>query len=130
MKYIDVLVDVKRMNQILTDIKNLGVEVALDDFGTGYSSLNHIKEMPIDIIKIDKCFTDGLGKDDFSNSFVKMVTGLASAIGVKTCIEGVESAEQVEIIKSSNIHTIQGYYFGKPMSESEFEEKYLNVQTV
>ncbi len=117
--------DMKRMKQILADIKKLGVKVALDDFGTGYSSLNHIKEMPIDIIKIDKCFTDGLGKDDFSNSFVKMVTGLASAIGVKTCIEGVESAEQVEIVKASNVHTIQGYYFGKPMSVSEFEERYI-----
>ncbi len=117
--------DIKRMKQILADIKNLGVEVALDDFGTGYSSLNHIREMPIDIIKIDKCFTDGLGKDDFSNSFVKMVTELANAIGVRTCIEGVESAEQVEIIKNANVHTIQGYYFGKPMPVNEFEEKYL-----
>lgn len=117
--------DIKRMKQILADIKSLGVEVALDDFGTGYSSLNHIREMPIDIIKIDKCFTDGLGKDDFSNSFVKMVTELANAIGVRTCIEGVECAEQVEIIKNANVHTIQGYYFGKPMPVNEFEERYL-----
>ena len=117
--------DMKRMKQILAEIKKLGVKVALDDFGTGYSSLNHIKEMPIDVIKIDKCFTDGLGKDNFSDSFVKMVTGLASAIGVKTCIEGVESAEQVEIVKNSNVHTIQGYYFGKPMPVNEFEERYV-----
>ena len=115
----------ENLAQFIKDMKERGVHTSIDDFGTGYSSLNHIKEMPIDVIKIDKCFTDGLGKDDFSNSFVKMVTELASAIGVKTCIEGVESAEQVEIVKASNVHTIQGYYFGKPMSVSEFEERYI-----
>ena len=57
--------DMVRMKKILGDIKKLGVKVALDDFGTGYSSLNHIREMPIDIIKIDRCFIEHLGEDDF-----------------------------------------------------------------
>lgn len=54
--------DMKRMKRILSDIKSLGVKVALDDFGTGYSSLNHIRELPIDIIKIDRCFIIDIGK--------------------------------------------------------------------
>ena len=117
--------DMSRMKQILADIKALGVKVALDDFGTGYSSLNHIREMPIDIIKIDRCFIENIEKDDFAKSFVKIVTELANVIGVKTCIEGVESLEQVEILRELNAHFIQGYYFGKPMPMHEFEAKYL-----
>ncbi len=117
--------DMERMKQILADIKKLGVKVALDDFGTGYSSLNHIREMPIDIIKIDRCFIENIEKDDFAKSFVKMVTELANVIGVRTCIEGVELAEQVEILRKLNVHMIQGYFFGKPMPVAEFEENYL-----
>lgn len=117
--------DMSRMKQILADIKALGVKVALDDFGTGYSSLNHIREMPIDIIKIDRCFIENIEKDDFAKSFVKIVTELANVIGVRTCIEGVESLEQVEILRELNVHFIQGYYFGKPMPIEAFEEKYL-----
>ena len=69
--------DMNRMKKILADIKKLGVRVALDDFGTGYSSLNHIREMPIDVIKIDRCFIIDIGKDDFSNAFVIMLAVLA-----------------------------------------------------
>ena len=114
-----------RMKKILADIKKLGVRVALDDFGTGYSSLNHIREMPIDLIKIDRCFIIDIGKDDFSNAFVKMVAELASAIDVNVCVEGVETKEQLDILMGSKIQLIQGFYFGRPMTAREFEEKYL-----
>lgn len=117
--------DMIRMKRILNEIKSLGVKVALDDFGTGYSSLNHIREMPIDIIKIDKCFIEHLGEDDFSNAFVKMVTELANTIGMKVCVEGVETKLQYDIIKSMGIDYIQGYYFDKPMCIEEFEQKYI-----
>ena len=117
--------DMNRMTKILADIKKLGVRVALDDFGTGYSSLNHIREMPIDVIKIDRCFIIDIGKDDFSNAFVKMVAELASAIDVNVCVEGVETKEQLDILMGSKIQLIQGFYFGRPMTAREFEEKYL-----
>lgn len=117
--------DMVRMKKILGDIKKLGVKVALDDFGTGYSSLNHIREMPIDIIKIDRCFIEHLGEDDFSNSFVKMVRELANTIGVTVCVEGVETKEQYMLIKAMGIENIQGYFFDRPMAIEEFEEKYL-----
>ena len=84
-------------------------------FGTGYSSLNHIREMPLDIIKIDKCFIEHLGEDDFSDAFVKMVTELANTIGVHVCVEGVETDRQYAIIKKMGIDYIQGYFFDKPM---------------
>jgi EAL domain-containing protein (putative c-di-GMP-specific phosphodiesterase class I) len=117
--------DMDRMKKILSEIKNLGVKVALDDFGTGYSSLNHIREMPLDVIKIDRCFIEHLGEDDFSDAFVKMVSELARVIGVHICVEGVETKRQCEIVHDMNIRMIQGYYFGKPMKIDEFEDKYL-----
>lgn len=117
--------DMNRMKKILADIKKLGVRVALDDFGTGYSSLNHIREMPIDVIKIDRCFIIDIGKDDFSNAFVKMVAELASAIDVNVCVEGVETKEQLDILMGGKIQLIQGFYFGRPMTARAFEEKYL-----
>lgn len=117
--------DMDRMKMILCQIKSLGVGVALDDFGTGYSSLNHIREMPIDVIKIDRCFIEHIREDDFSDAFVKMVAELAGAIGVNVCVEGVENERQYDFIKKMNIKYIQGYYFGKPVPLEEFEKKYL-----
>lgn len=117
--------DMEHMKRILSEIKSLGVKVALDDFGTGYSSLNHIREMPIDVIKIDRCFIEHLGEDDFSDAFVKMVNELANTIGVKVCVEGVETEKQLDVASDMRVSMIQGYYFGKPMKIAEFEEKYL-----
>lgn len=117
--------DMEHMKRILSEIKSLGVKVALDDFGTGYSSLNHIREMPIDVIKIDRCFIEHLGEDDFSDAFVKMVNELANTIGVKVCVEGVETKLQLDVACDMRVSMIQGYYFGKPMKIAEFEEKYL-----
>lgn len=117
--------DMTRMKQILADIRSLGVKVALDDFGTGYSSLNYIREMPLDVIKIDRCFVIDIGRDEFQTAFVKMVAELASAIGVKICVEGVETEEQYEAVKDTKIQLIQGFYFGKPMHRDEFEQQYV-----
>lgn len=117
--------DISRMKKILAEIKSLGVKVALDDFGTGYSSLNHIRELPIDVIKIDRCFIIDIGKDDYSEVFVKMVSELAETIGVRMCVEGVEESDQLEKLRAMKIHFIQGYYYGKPMKAEDFEAKYL-----
>ena len=117
--------DMVRMKKILSEIRNLGVRVALDDFGTGYSSLNHIREMPLDVIKIDRCFIEHLGEDDFSNAFVRMVSELANAISVHVCVEGVETKQQRDIVKQMGIRMIQGFFYGKPMKIEEFEKKYL-----
>ncbi len=117
--------DMERMKSILTQIKKLGVKVALDDFGTGYSSLNHIREIPLDVIKIDRCFVENLTKDNFSDAFIKMVHELACALELKICVEGVESEEQYRSLKDMNVEMIQGYYFGKPIPVDEFEKLYV-----
>lgn len=118
--------DMARMKKILAEIKELGVRVALDDFGTGYSSLNHIREMPLDVIKIDRCFIENLGKDEFSDAFVKIVCELAKVIDVNVCVEGVENTRQYEILKEMNIQMIQGFYFDRPMKAGEFNKKYVS----
>ena len=117
--------DPNLINRYIGEFHKHGIRISADDFGTGYSSLNHIREMPIDVIKIDRCFIIDIGKDDFSNAFVKMVAELASAIDVNVCVEGVETKEQLDILMGSKIQLIQGFYFGRPMTAREFEEKYL-----
>lgn len=117
--------DLERMKEILGRIKKLGVRIALDDFGTGYSSLNHIREIPVDVIKVDQSFIKDLASDAYAKSFVRMVTELADAIGVHICVEGVETKKQLDILKSLSVDYIQGYYFDRPMPRKDFEEKYL-----
>ena len=117
--------DMAYLKRILGKIKKLGVRVALDDFGTGYSSLNHIREMPVDIIKVDRCFVNDLGKDEFANVFIKMALELANALHVNMCVEGVENQEQYEVLGNMNVNLMQGFYFDKPMKLKEFEAKYV-----
>ncbi len=117
--------DMERMKDILSRIKKLGVKIALDDFGTGYSSLNHIREIPFDVIKVDQSFVKDLADDAYSQSFVKMVSELARTIGVKVCVEGIETVKQFEALKNMNVNLIQGFYFDRPMEKEGFERKYI-----
>jgi EAL domain-containing protein (putative c-di-GMP-specific phosphodiesterase class I) len=117
--------DMERMKKILERIKKLGVSIALDDFGTGYSSLNYIREIPFDIIKVDQSFVRELAEDAYSQSFIKMVAELAETIGVSVCVEGIEGSAQYKVLQGMKVKYIQGYYFDKPMPESQFEERYV-----
>ncbi|MBQ6888367.1 MAG: EAL domain-containing protein [Lachnospiraceae bacterium] len=118
--------DMSRMKEILGNIKKLGVRIALDDFGTGYSSLNHIREIPFDVIKVDQSFVKDLADDTYSQSFIKMVSELASTIGVSICVEGIETKAQYKVLEGMKVRLIQGYYFGRPMPRQVFEEKYCS----
>lgn len=118
--------DMKRMKEILGNIKKLGVRIALDDFGTGYSSLNHIREIPFDVIKVDQSFVKELAEDAYSQSFIKMVSDLAAAIDVNLCVEGIETKEQYEVLEGMKVSMIQGYYFDRPMPRYQFERKYCS----
>lgn len=118
--------DMARMKDILGSIKKLGARIALDDFGTGYSSLNHIREMPLDVIKVDQSFVQDLAQDNYSQSFIRMVAELADAIGVNVCVEGIETRDQYEVLKDMKVSLIQGFYFDRPMPQEEFEHKFVN----
>ena len=117
--------DMERMKEILGNIKKLGVRIALDDFGTGYSSLNHIREIPLDVIKVDQSFVTDLAEDQYSQAFIKMIAELATSIGVSICVEGIETVEQKNVLEGMKVRMIQGYYCDRPMKREEFEAKYM-----
>ncbi len=99
----------------LTRLKELGVRIALDDFGTGYSSLSHVHRFPIDILKIDRSFIEGMDKADGS-ALVRAIMGLANALGLKVVAEGIEKAGQLGELQKIGCPLGQGYYFGRPES--------------
>ena len=105
--------------------KSLGVCTYLDDFGTGYSSLNYIKQLPLDLIKVDKTFIDDILEDEYAQAFVRLIVELSKTIGTKLVVEGVEHQEQYELLRGLGVHYIQGFYFGKPAAAKDFEQKYL-----
>lgn len=118
--------DMERMKEILENIRALGVRIALDDFGTGYSSLNYIRELPLDVIKVDQAFVKDLAKDAYSQSFIKMIAELASTLDISVCVEGIETDDQYKVLEGMKVHMVQGYYFDKPMKREDFEAKYLD----
>ena len=120
--------DMHRMKEVLGEIKSLGARIALDDFGTGYSSLSHLREIPLDVLKVDQSFVKDLAKDSYPQAFIKMVTELATTIGVKVCVEGIESKEQFEALDGIGVSMIQGFYFDKPMKQADFEKKYCKSE--
>lgn len=105
----------------------MGIKIALDDFGTGYSSLNYIKQLSLDIIKVDQTFIKDITQDDYARAFLKLVSDLSKTIGVVVCVEGVENKEQKELLKQMDIELIQGYYYGMPMPAEKFEKKFLHI---
>lgn len=100
----------------LVALRGLGVRVALDDFGMGYSSLAHLKQVPVDLIKIDKSFVAEIGQNQTSEDILRAMLQLASAFGLKTLAEGVENRAQLEWLARHGCHYAQGYYIGLPVS--------------
>jgi diguanylate cyclase (GGDEF)-like protein len=120
--------DPQRAREVCEFLKNFPmVRIALDDFGTGYSNLSYLKDLPIDIVKIDISFVRAL-KDDQpkSKQLVKTIIDLAHGLGAKALAEGVETVEQLEILTQLGCDYLQGFYFEKPLPISEFEKKYLS----
>ena len=105
----------------LQTLRDAGVRVAIDDFGTGYSSLSRLSQLPIDVLKIDRSFTSRLGMDETSGTVVSTMIQLAKAFGMTTCAEGVETKQQLEILKTLGCHQAQGYLFSRPVPIDEVE---------
>lgn len=99
---------------IMRQIKALGVSIALDDFGTGYSSLDTLRTFPFDKIKLDKSFTDELKTDQRSLAVVRAVLALAKSLGIPVLAEGIETAEQLELLRVEHCDEGQGYLLGRP----------------
>ena len=101
---------------VLRDLRRLGAHLSIDDFGTGYSSLSYLKRFPVEALKIDRSFTDGLGTEPEDTAIVTAVVGLAHALNMRAVAEGVETAEQLEHLRRLDCDAAQGYYLGYPLA--------------
>ncbi|APM41197.1 histidine kinase [Clostridium kluyveri] len=107
--------------KVINELKSMGIRVALDDFGSGYSSLNYLKSIPINTLKIDKTFIDGICKDSYKDIITEEIIKLAHRMELEVVAEGVEGEEQIQSLRGKNCNKIQGYYFGKPMPSEHIE---------
>ncbi len=100
----------------------MGILIAIDDFGTGYSSMSYLKQLPVDILKIDKSFVDELEKNDGSRLIAHAIISLSHILGKMVVAEGVETAGQLELLRKWECDAIQGYYFSSPLTPKDFIE--------
>jgi diguanylate cyclase (GGDEF)-like protein/PAS domain S-box-containing protein len=105
----------------LQRLKDLGVRLAIDDFGTGYSSLNYLRQFPVDIIKIDRSFVEGIAADGDQRALVAMIIDLARALGLGQVAEGIERQDQLAALQSLGCGFGQGYLFARPVDFAGFE---------
>lgn len=110
----------------LEKLKKLGVSLALDDFGTGYSSLSYLRTLPIDVLKIDKSFIDGIIIEEKSEYIINSIVELSHYLSLLVVAEGVETKEQLDFLKKISCDVIQGYYFSRPV---EFDEAIKMIST-
>ncbi len=111
---------------ILDGLKNLGLSIAVDDFGTGYSSLNYLKQFPIDVLKIDRTFVDGLPSGEQDAQIARAIIAMAHSLNLAVIAEGVETHEQLDFLREHGCDEVQGYLFGRPMAASRFEAQFSN----
>ena len=111
--------DARAAEASLRELRELGVRVAIDDFGTGYSSLSYLRRFPVDVLKVDRSFIDGLGPDAEDTAIVHAIITLARTLGLESVAEGVETAEQVDGLAELGCDAAQGYWFTRPVPEDE-----------
>jgi len=104
----------------LRELRKRGVSVSIDDFGTGYSSLAYVKKFPVDRIKIDQSFVRNLTSDPNDAAIVRAIVNLGHSLGIDVIAEGVDSADQVEMLRAEGCEEAQGFLFAKPLPVEEF----------
>lgn len=118
--------DIENTLATMHSLKALGFTFSIDDFGTGYSSLSYLKKMPVDCIKIDKCFVSGMLDNQADMQIVSSTIAMVRNLGMKVTAEGVETRAQLRLLKAEHCDLVQGYLFSKPISENSLLEK-LNL---
>ncbi len=114
--------DSKHIIEVVENLRKLGHKVEMDDFGSGYSSLNMLTDMPIDVIKMDKAFIRNIQPGNKAMHLVELVLDIAKYLEVPVVAEGVETEEELKMLKDAGCDIIQGYYFSKPIPPSEMEK--------
>ena len=109
----------------LEGLRSHGLRIAMDDFGTGYSSLGVLKQAPIDIAKIDRSFVKGIRSSTFDSAFLRLVVELCNVLGIDTCLEGVETPEELQAVRAMPLSYLQGFLLGRPLPADAFELEYI-----
>lgn len=107
--------------KLLQELREFGVRIAIDDFGVGYSSLGYLKDMPVDILKIDQSFVNNVAVDGNSRAICNAIISMANSLNIDVIAEGVETLEQLMILKELNCKKIQGYLISRPVPAKDFE---------
>jgi diguanylate cyclase (GGDEF)-like protein/PAS domain S-box-containing protein len=108
--------DLLTIQEVLTGLRDLGVRVALDDFGTGYASLSHLRQLPVDVLKLDRAFATGIGRDPRDEAVVQALMALGQGLNLMVIVEGVEEAAQLEWLRLAGCHYVQGYLISAPVT--------------
>ena len=119
------LQDYPYFNKIFYQWKKAGIDISVDDFGTGYSSLGYLKSLEINEIKIDRCFISGIKNSTYNYKLLNNMLELAYSAQIRVCCEGVETEEELYVLRKLHPDTIQGFLFGRPYKKEQFEEKYI-----
>jgi EAL domain-containing protein (putative c-di-GMP-specific phosphodiesterase class I) len=117
-----VMENVETATRMLTELRELGVLLAMDDFGTGYSSLSNLHRFPINTLKIDRSFITHMVENNENAEIVRTISGLAHNLGMDVVAEGVETREQLEILRGLGCQFGQGYFFSKPIDSKGAED--------
>ena len=106
----------------LQELRSRGIRLALDDFGTGYSSLGHLRDFPVDILKMDRSFVGGIGSGLADGAILRAIIGLANTLGLMTIGEGIERQEQLAALSAMGCHAGQGFYLAKPLDHDAMDD--------
>jgi len=118
----DMLIKNLKQSKLLLDkLRDIGVSIAIDDFGTGYSSLSYLKDLPFDVLKVDKSFTLNLLADAKNTAITDAVINLAHRMGIQVVAEGVETLPQLDVLAELACDCVQGYFFSKPLSATQMD---------
>ena len=117
------LQDDRAVLDALHQFRDLGVRICMDDFGTGYSSLSYLRSFPFDKIKIDQSFIRDLGQERDARAIIGAVVSLGEGLGKVVVAEGIETEEQLRLVRSEGCHEGQGYLFGRPMNADAMRER-------
>jgi diguanylate cyclase (GGDEF)-like protein len=107
---------------LLEALKARGIQLSIDDFGIGYSSLGHLKRLPVQMLKIDRSFVINMNRDSEDVAIIRAIISMAHSLGIRVTAEGVETREQLEILRSLNCDAIQGYHFSRPVPADKVED--------
>ena len=124
------LKDIVYSISVMKSLQELGVKVSIDDFGTGYSSLSYLRNLPIDTLKIDQSFINNLHDDPSDIAIVKAIITMGQGLSVKIVAEGVETYEQLNLLRDLDCHYAQGYYIQKPLDITSFEKGFRTTENV